>query len=1160
MVIEDAKTPAPTEERFRAILEQAPLSIQIITPDGRIVRVNRAWEELWGVTLDQLGDYNILEDQQLAEKGVLPYIRRALAGEAVEIPPVLYDPNATIPNITRHAEPRRWTKAIAYPIKDEAGRVREIVLMHEDITDRMLAEEKLRESEERFRSLLENANDIVYAHDLQGNYLSINRAGEKITGYTRAEILGGLNIAQVVVPEQLEMARQMVARKLDDPTPTVYEVDIRTKDGRRLTLEVSTRISWRDGRPVAVEGVARDVTERKRAEAQQQRLAAQLDNQRRHLQAMVASVPGVVWEAWGQPDAAAQRIDFVSDYVEKLLGYTVAEWLAEPNFWLKHVHPHDRERAARNAAEHYARGGTGINRFRWIAKDGRVLWVESQSTVIVDEAGRSIGMRGVVMDISDRVRQETNERFLAEASTALASSLDYETTLATVARLAVPHFADWCGVDMADEGGTIRRLAVAHVDPEKVAWAHELSERYPPDPNEPRGLYQILRTGESEFYPEIPDALLVAAARDEEHLRIMRQIGFRSALLVPLKTRDQTLGVLTFVNSDSGRHHTAEDLALAEDLASRAALAVDNARLYRAEQRTRQAAEVTADRLARLQIVSAALSQALTPQEVAEAVIGQGVSSLGAHAGTIVALTADGRELELVGTIGFPQELVERWRRFPLEARVPIADAARENVPVLVESITNWAERYPELGPLASVTGSRALIALPLIVKGRTIGAMGLSFPRPRTFTEEDRGFMLALAQQCAQALERARLYETEQRLRAEAEAANRLKDEFLATVSHELRTPLTAIVGWAGMLRGNQFDQTTTRRAVETIERNAKAQAQIIEDLLDVSRIITGKLSLTARAAELGSIIEAAVESVRPTATTKGLTLKADIARNVGAVWGDPARLQQVMWNLLANAVKFTPPGGSVGVQLSREGAHVRIVVTDTGQGISPEFLPYVFDRFSQADGSITRLHGGLGLGLAIVRHLIDMHGGTVKAESGGTGRGASFVVELPLMTTDEATDTSRLTSAPAEVAAVEVASVEAAPSLANVQILIVDDEPDARLLLTTIVEQRGAHVLAVASAAEALAALKQFQPDILVSDIGMPGEDGYALIRRVRALSPEAGGRIPAVALTAYAREEDRMRALLAGYQVHVAKPVNPAELLVVLGGLAGVATARK
>ncbi|HVG34187.1 MAG TPA: PAS domain S-box protein [Pyrinomonadaceae bacterium] len=1153
MYIKDSEPQSSTEDRFRAILEQSPFSIQIMSADGRIIRVNRAWEELWGVTLDQLEGYNILEDEQLVEKGIMPYIQKAFSGEACEIPPVLYDPDATIPNITRHQEPERWTKAVIYPIKDAAGRVREVVLMHEDITARMQAEAKARASEERYRSLLENANDIIYSHDLEGKYLSINRAGENVTGWTRAEILGGLNIAQVVAPDHLERAKQMTVQKLKDPTPTVYEIDILTRDGRRLTLEVSTRISFQDGRPVAVEGVARDVTERKRVEREKALLAEQLENQRKHMQAMVASVPGVVWEAWGKPDVADQRIDFVSDYVETLLGYSVEEWLSTPNFWLTIVHPEDRESASRAAAETFRSGVRGTNRFRWIAKDGRVVWVEAQSVAIKDEAGQAIGMRGVTMDVSERMQKEANERFLAEASTTLASSLDYETTLKTVARLSVPFFADWCAVDVADEDGTVKRLAVVHVDPDKVAWAHEIQQRYPPDPSEPHGIHNVLRTGQSEFYPDITDEMLVQSAQDEEHLKIMRQVGLRSAMLVPLKARDRILGVLTFVNTEKSRAHTPEDLALAENLADRAALAVDNARLFRAEQQTRQAAERTSNLLMRLQTVSSSLSQALTPQQVTEAVIEQGLNSLGAHAGTVVVLSEGGTELEIVGTLGFTPEVAERWQRFPLSAQVPIADAARSNMPVLIECFDLYRDQYPSIGPLASITGTQSLIAFPLIVEGRTTGALGLSFPRAQSFSEDDRAFMLALAQQCAQALERARLYETEQRLRTQAETANRIKDEFLATVSHELRTPLTAIIGWSSLLRLKKFSPEATARAIETIERNGKAQAQIIEDLLDVSRIITGKLHLEARSTDLDSIIKTAIEALGPAAEIKGITINSELEAGASMVWGDPARLQQVMWNLLSNAVKFSSKGGHIEIGLRRVESHIRITVSDTGQGISPEFLPYVFERFRQADGTTTRTHGGLGLGLAIVRHLIEMHGGTVKAESAGVGHGSIFTVDLPLMAV-QSVDLAAAELSPSVVGSMQI---ECPPSLDAVRILIVDDEPDARMLLTTIIEQCGATVMAVRSAAEALSALTEFKPHILVSDIGMPEEDGYSLIRKVRALRTEDGGRIPAIALTAYAREDDRMRALLAGFQVHLAKPVNPAELIAVVGGLAEIQT---
>lgn len=755
----------------------------------------------------------------------------------------------------------------------------------------------------------------------------------------------------------------------------------------------------------------------------------------------------------------------------------------------------------------------------------------------------------VAREITERKQQEATERFLAESSMALSSSLDYETTLATVARLSVPHFADWCTVDMANGGELLSRLAVAHVDPEKVVWARELYERYPPDPAEPIGIYQVLRTGKSEFYPDIPDELLAERARDEEQLEIMRQIGFRSVMIVPLKMRDRVLGVITFVNSDSGRHHTASDLALAEELAHRAALAVENARLYRLEQQTRQAAERTSDRLLRLQEVSTVLSQALTPPQVAAAVIAQGVNSLGASAGTIVVLDDEGINLEIVGAFGFPQEIVNQWQSFPLSQQVPLADAVRGKEPVLIEAFTEWLERYPGLGPLGLITGNNSLVAFPLTVEGRTIGAMGLSFPERRSFNEDDRAFMLALAQQCAQSLERARLYEREQRLRAEAEGANRLKDEFLATVSHELRTPLTAMLGWAHLLRAGQLNERNAVNAMETIERNARSQAQLIDDLLDVSRIITGKLLLDVRPTDPASFIGAAIDAVRPAAEAKGVRIQQVMDTGVSSIAGDPSRLQQVIWNLLSNAIKFTPRGGRVMLSLERVNSHIEIAVSDTGAGISEKFLPHVFDRFRQADQSTTREHGGLGLGLAIVRHLVELHGGTVHVESQGAGMGATFTVKLPLLTVYQRDNRSEQVHPAARDA---YARLECPERLDGLKVLVVDDEADTRELLRVVLEQCGAEVATAETAEEALSLLESLQPDVLVSDIGMPDQDGFALISRVRALPRERGGRIPAVALTAYARVEDRLRALRAGFQMHVPKPVELTELVTVVVNL--------
>jgi PAS domain S-box-containing protein len=395
---------------------------------------------------------------------------------------------------------------------------------------------------------------------------------------------------------------------------------------------------------------------------------------------------------------------------------------------------------------------------------------------------------------------------------------------------------------------------------------------------------------------------------------------------------------------------------------------------------------------------------------------------------------------------------------------------------------------------------------------------------------------------------ERELLLAREQTARQEAENANRLKDEFLATVSHELRAPLNAILGWVKLLRQGKLDASAAGNALETIERSARAQSRLIEDLLDVSRIITGKLRLEMSTVDMGLVTRAALASVRPLAEAKGITLTEELGPAEAYVSGDPNRLQQVIWNLLSNAVKFTPKGGMVDVQLTSSDGRVEIAVRDTGQGIKPEFLPYVFERFRQADSSSVRRHGGLGLGLAIVRHLVDMHGGSVRVDSEGDGKGSVFTVSLPLVAKRE--EPSQRTRVPAIAGD---AAPDMAPRLSGLTVLVVDDEDDARRLMVQVLQSCGATVLAAGYAAEALERVSSHQPDVIVSDIAMPEEDGYSLIRRVRALDASAGGRTPAVAVTAYARLSDRVRALSAGFQSHLAKPVEPVDLATVVANLA-------
>jgi signal transduction histidine kinase len=436
-----------------------------------------------------------------------------------------------------------------------------------------------------------------------------------------------------------------------------------------------------------------------------------------------------------------------------------------------------------------------------------------------------------------------------------------------------------------------------------------------------------------------------------------------------------------------------------------------------------------------------------------------------------------------------------------------------------------------------------------------------------RHYNQSDLAFAEEVANRAALAVDNARLYgrakgaiaeredalrlrdeflKREQAARHEAEAANRMKDEFLATVSHELRTPLNAILGWSHMLQHNRFDEATSARALETIERNAKSQTQLIEDILDVSRIITGKLRLDVQPVELAPVVEAAIHSVRPAADAKEIRLEAILDPRAGPISGDPSRLQQIVWNLVSNAVKFTPKGGRVQVRLERVNSHVEIIVSDTGEGISKEFLPHVFDRFRQADATSTRRHGGLGLGLAIVRHLAEMHGGTVEAESDGEGCGATFIVKLPLIVAHA----ERFNLERAHPVSGRGIPLTDGPRLDGIRVMVIDDDRDARDLLETILKQFGAEVETFQSSREAINQFDERKPDVIVSDIEMPEQDGYDFIRALREI--EAARHTPAVALTAYARTEDRLRALSAGYQIHIAKPVEPVELAVVISSL--------
>lgn len=697
--------------------------------------------------------------------------------------------------------------------------------MRDDFAERVRVEDALRESEARYRELVENANDIVFTLDLAGNMTSVNKAVESVTGYSREELVG-MNLTDFLTPESVAASQRMTQRKLAGEERTNYEVDVRTKDGQLLTLEISSRLLLRKGEPAGIQGVARDITTRRRSE-----------------------------EALREADQRA-----LSEY-ERLL----------------------------------------------------------------------------------------------ERISSLAQALGTARDLVTIFR-------------------ALQQFTVVSV---------------PCD-----GLFISL-------YDPIRDVRTACYA------------------------------------------------------------------------------------------------------------------------------WGDGREFDY-----------SSLPPMPVNASGPNSRAVRTGQVIITDDYMNSARGHPSVivGPENNLR-PQSSVAIPMAVMGRIIGTIEVQSYQKSAFRAEHATAMRMGANLTAVAIQNVRLLGRESTARTEAEESNRLKDEFLATVSHELRTPLTAILGWSRMLEAGSLDDPTVARAIETIRRNAISQAQIIDDILDVSRVITGKLCLDLHPIDLTPVIEAAVNVVRPTAEAKGIRIETEFSPQPTVITGDANRLQQIIWNLLSNAIKFTPGGGRVCLSVHEIGMQVEVRVADSGQGINRDFLPFVFDRFRQADSTSTRQHGGLGLGLAIARHLVEIHGGTIMAESPGEGRGATFSVRLPRVGSDSTP------SASAGRAIID--GFEFNSRLEGIHVLLVEDDLDTLDLLSTALKHQRATVTAVSSAADALASIRISTPDIVVSDIAMPDVNGYQLIDRIRALGFDSR-HIPAVAITAYAKEEDRQKALSSGFRSYLAKPIELSEFV--------------
>lgn len=952
-----------SETRASALIEQSPFSTQILSPDGRTLRVNKAWEKLWGVTLDQISDYNMLEDQQLTDKGVMPYIRKGFNGEATDIPPIRYDPNETIPDRTSHTEPQRWVRAFIYPVKDNAGRVREVVLMHEDITERKRAEAALRESEERLRAILDNTTAVVYLIDGEGRFILVNRQFVNLFHLDKNGIQGKSlhEVFPAEVAEDFFSNNRMVIKA---GMPLEFEEVVPQADGLHHYLSVKVPLQDSDGTPTAICGISTDITERKRAEAL-------VEGQRRVLELIVQGAP-------------------LQEVLENL---------------------------ARVVEQQSQEGGL-------------------VSILLLDEQGLCL-RHGAAPSLPDAFNQAVD------------------------------------GAPVAPEGGSC--VAAAYRKAPVVATDIATDPVWAP--------YRQLAL---------------------EH-------GLRACWSTPIMSSEgNVLGTFAVYYRES-REPGPRDLQLIQLMTRTAAVAIGRERAEKEREQLINSLEVERERLSYLFEKSPSFVALLRgPEHVFEIVNPAYRHLMGGR--DLIGKTAREAipEIEGQGYFELLNEVYKSGR--PFAEREMRAMISRENETQLEEVFID-------------------LVYQPFFDQGGEVAGI---FAHGVDVTDQVRA--------------RRRIEEAQK----EAEAANRLKDEFLATLSHELRTPLTAVLGWARMLRGGQLDEKKAARALEVIERNAEAQQRLVEEVLDVSRIITGKLRLSVRPVELVPVVEAAVDVVRPAAEAKGIEMEVSVAADAGLVSGDPDRLQQVVWNLLTNAVKFTEKGGKVEVRLERSGSNVMVKVRDTGIGIPPEFLPHVFDRFRQADASTKREHGGLGLGLAVVRHLVEQHGGTVAAESEGENRGATFVIELPISAIRLGTEENGAGKDNGEGRAVRSSH---SASLGGVRVLVVDDHTDSRDLLSMVLGDCGARVLTASSVKEAIELMGRERIDVLVSDIGMPLEDGYDLIRKVRSLALDEGGGVPALALTAYADEQDRQRALSSGFQQHLSKPIEPADLIAAVSSLANL-----
>jgi PAS domain S-box-containing protein len=1090
--IQDITRRKLTEEALRksealnkSVLRSLAAHIAVLDRDGNIIAVNEAWKrfayENGNDAIAGSVRVNYL-DVCRRSQDYDDDARRALNGIQAVLQGTL--PDFVIEYPCHSPDQQRWFLMSVTPLLGERSGA---VVTHTNITERKRIEEALQESEERLELAMEAGEIGSFDWNIRTHEILWTEQSKVIFGQPSGAARGTHeDWRRQVNPDDLAGCEASIRDAFIGKHrnwQAEYRVTDSNSGGDRWVNSRGHIFYDSQGKPLRMIGVNMDVTERRQAEDALKKSVQEVHDLYNHAPCGYHSI-----------DKDALFV-LINDTELEWLGYSRDEVVGKKHF-NDLLTPQGLHSFETNFPEFLALGSIQDLEFDLVRKDGTILPVLLSATAVKDQRGEFLMSRSVVYDMTERKRADEAVRLSESRLRQLAD--------------AMPQIVYTCGPDgMADYinrrwyeySGTSMEQPLAKSWPDVI---------HPDDRERTRLRWQ--------------ESVKAGVLFDSEY-RLRRKDGqYRWHLSRAIPVRDESSEVVKWIGTSTDIHDRKEAEAEREELLAR-------------EQSARAEVEHATESIRRLQAVTDSTLGRFALDALLREMLGRVRELLEADFAAILLLTEDGRSLAVRAAIGAEEETM--GFRVPIGEGIAGSIAARRT-PLMVEDIAALNVVNPILRQR-----THSLIGAPLMVEGRLIGVIHADTILARRFTESDLRLLQLAADRIALAIEQTRLYEVEKLARRQAEESNRMKDEFLALVSHELRSPLNAMLGYVRLLRFGTLDAEKIKKAVDVIERGGRVQTQLIDDLLDTARIISGKLRLEVRLVDLVSVIEEAVHTIYPAASAKGITITTDLNPKVWQITGDAERLQQVVWNLLSNAVKFTPAGGHVETRLERVDPHVCITVRDTGKGISPDFLPYVFDRFRQADASSTRRYGGLGLGLSLVKYLVELHGGTIEALSEGEGKGATFKVLLPVPAVSRSISDLE-TSFPA------VESRKA--MLAGVCALVVEDEDDARELIKAVLAQYGADVVVSSSAAEAFALITTTpeRPNVIVTDLSMPDEDGYSLLRRVREWEREHGVHIPAIALTAYGRSEDRTRALTAGFQMHVAKPVEPDELAVAIASL--------